>query len=55
MDALTIDDIIDMTDVVRSQGLNQTELRMFVLNQDHDIAKAFINVMRNRHRIEIMY
>jgi len=54
MDVLTIDDIIDMTDVVSLQGLNQTQLRMFTLNQDLDVARVFIKTMRNRHDIEIM-
>jgi len=55
MDALTIDDIVLMTDVVSSQGLSTTQLRMFALNQDLDIAKAFIRMMWSRHQIEIMY
>ena len=54
MDALTIEDIVDMTDVVRQQGLNPTQLRLFALKQDLDIAKAFIAVMRDRHQIEII-
>ena len=54
MEVLTTSDIIEMTDVVSSQGLSQTELRMFVLNQDQDIAKAFIAVMRTRHQIELL-
>ena len=55
MDALTIDDIVLMTDVISSQQLSRIELRMFALNQDMDIAKAFIAMMWSRHRIEIMY
>ena len=55
MDALTIDDVIEITDVVSSQGLSVRELRMFALNQDMDIAKAFIAMMWSRHSIEIMY
>jgi len=54
MDALTIEDIVDMTDIIRQQGLNRSELRLFALKQDHDIAKAFIAVMRDRHQIEII-
>ena len=55
MDALTIDDIVLMTDVVKSNGLSTTELRIFALNQDIDIAKAFIKMMWSRHQIEIIY
>jgi len=54
MEDLTTDDVMEMTDVVSSQGLSPTELRIFALNQDHDIARVFISVMRNRHGIEIM-
>ena len=54
MDILTIDDVLEMTDVISSQGLSTAELRMFALNQDHDVAKLFISVMRNRHSIEIL-
>jgi len=55
MENLTTDDIMEMTDIVSSQGLNTRELRIFALNQDMDIAKVFIAVMRNRHGIEIIY
>ena len=54
MEVLTTADIIEMTDIISSQGLSTTELRMFALNQDHDVAKAFIDVMRNRHQIEVL-
>ena len=54
MDALTIHDIRDMTDVVSSQGLSATQLRMFALNQDLDVAKVFIETMRTRHNIDVM-
>ena len=55
MQDLTIDDIKEMTDVVSSQGLSQTQLRIFALNQTLDIAKVFIDTMRTRHQIDIMY
>ena len=54
MDALTIQDIEDMTDIVSSQGLSRTQLRIFALNQSRDIAKAFISIMYTRHRIDVM-
>ena len=54
MEDLTIHDIREMTDIVSSQGLSQTELRLFALNQDMDIAKVFIATMRDRHQIDIM-
>ena len=54
MDALTIHDIRDMTDVVSSQGLSKTQLRIFALNQDLDVAKAFITMMFTRHNIDVM-
>ena len=54
MEILTIDDVMEMTDIVSSQGLSKAELRIFALNQDRDVAKLFISVMRNRHSIEIL-
>ena len=54
MEVLTTDDIIEMTDTISSQGLSTTELRLFTLNQDLDIAKIFISIMRTRHNIEIL-
>jgi hypothetical protein len=54
MEVLTISDIEDMSDVISSQGLSSAELRIFALNQTLDIAKAFIAVMWDRHRIEVM-
>ena len=55
MEILTIDDIHEMTDIVSSQGLTLPQLRIFALNQTLDIAKAFIDTMRTRHQIDIMY
>ena len=55
MDALTIDDVMEMTDTILSQQLSRTQLRTFAMNQSLDIAKAFIAVMRSRHGIEIIY
>ena len=54
MDILTIDDVMEMTDIVSSQGLSKAELRIFALNQDRDVAKLFIEVMHYRHHIEIL-
>ena len=54
MNHLTTADIKEMTDIVSQQGLTQTQLRLFALNQDHDVAKAFIAVMRTRHSIDVM-
>jgi hypothetical protein len=54
MDVLTTEDIREMTDIVSSQGLSQTELRLFALNQTIDVAKVFIQTMRTRHNINVL-
>ena len=54
MDVLTIDDIGEMADIVNQQQLSTTQLRMFALNQDLDVAKVFISTMRDRHGVDIM-
>lgn len=54
MEVLTTADIIEMADIISSQGLSQTELRMFTLNQDRDVAKELISCMRTRHQIELL-
>jgi hypothetical protein len=43
-----------LTDTVMELKLPPKELRVFMLNQDFEIAKAFIAVMRKRHGVEIM-
>ncbi len=55
MDVLTTEDIREMTDIITSQGLSQTELRLFALNQTKDVAKVFIETMLVRHEIDVMY
>jgi len=54
MEVLTTADIKAMTDIISSQQLSQTQLRLFALNQDIDVAKVFISVMRTRHNIDVM-
>lgn len=54
MEVLTVADIVEMTDIISSQGMSTTELRLFVLNQDQDVAKELISFMRSRHQIEIL-
>jgi len=54
MEVLTKADINEMTDIVISQGLSQTQLRMFALNQNLDIAKVFIETMSTRHNIDVL-
>jgi hypothetical protein len=54
MEILTIDDVREMTDIISSQGLSQTELRLFALNQALDVAKVFIQMMRTRHNINVL-
>jgi hypothetical protein len=54
MEVLTTEDIREMTDIVTSQGLSQTELRLFALNQALDVAKVFIQMMRTRHNINVL-
>jgi len=53
MEILTTSDIETMTDIC-SQQLSPTEVKLFALKQDLDIAKVFISVMRTRHQIEIL-
>jgi hypothetical protein len=54
MDVLTTNDIREMTDIVTSHGLSQTELRLFALKQNLDVAKVFIETMRTRHNIDVL-
>jgi len=47
------EDIELMTDTVLELDLPLSELRLFTLRLPEYVNKAFINVMRTRHQIEI--